>query len=102
MVHLVSVVVAYFDVIGITIDELEANTPLVADGDGVLSLPTSGKSMESIAGWNSQVFKPGSQIHIFELSRCPFGYIRREPFRLARNVQNLSFSIRKRLYHAQS
>jgi len=55
MVHLVSLVVAYFDVIGITIDELEANTPLVADGDGVLSLSTSGKSMESIAGWNSQV-----------------------------------------------
>jgi len=53
MVHLVSLVVAYFDVIGITIDELEANTPLVADG--VLSLSTSGKSMESIAGWNSQV-----------------------------------------------
>ena len=42
MVHLVSAVVAYFDVIGITIDELEANTPLVAGGDGVLSLSTSG------------------------------------------------------------
>jgi len=55
MSHLVSVIVCDLDIVGITIDEPEADAPLVVDRDGVLSLPVLPKLVEPIAGRNLKV-----------------------------------------------
>ena len=43
---------------------------------------------------------PVARYHVFELSRRPLGDFRREPFRLARDVQYLGVPVRERFYHA--
>jgi hypothetical protein len=47
------VVVTNFNLVGIAINELEANPPLIIDGNGVLAFPISAKRVQTIPAGNS-------------------------------------------------
>ncbi len=50
--HLTSVVVRHFDIVGVTINEAETDTPLVISRDRVLSLSISPEFVKPIARRN--------------------------------------------------
>ena len=66
--HLVSVVVTDLDVVGVPVDEPEADPPLVVDRDRVLASAVAFQCVEPIAGWNLQVVDLGREVHILELA----------------------------------
>jgi hypothetical protein len=92
-------IVTDFDVVGISVDELKTDAPLVIDGDRVLPLPMTIERVEPITWRDLQVVQPRSQVDILQLTRCPLGDIRWEPFRPARDVQLLGAPVRERLDH---
>jgi len=49
------VVIYDLDIVGITIDEPKADTPLVIDRDGILSLPVSPKLVKPITWRNLKI-----------------------------------------------
>jgi len=56
MLHLsLSVVIYNLDIVGITIDEPKADTPLVVDRDGILSLPLPPKLVQPITWRNPKI-----------------------------------------------
>jgi len=55
MYYLLLVIVCDLDIVGITIDEPEANTPLIVDTDRVLPLPVPYKLVEVITGRNLEI-----------------------------------------------
>lgn len=55
MSHLLSVIICDLNIVGIPVDEPEADAPLVVDGDDMLSIPVPTESVEPIAGRNLQV-----------------------------------------------
>ena len=57
-------VIADFDIVGIAIDEAEADTPLLVDCYGVLALPVASESVEPVPGRSLQVVEPSCEIHV--------------------------------------
>lgn len=76
--HLLSVVITDFDVVGVAIDEAKADTPLVVDRYGVLALPVASKGVEPVSGRSLQVIESSREIHILELANRPTSHIRGE------------------------
>lgn len=97
--HLASVVVGDLDVVGVAVNEPEADAPLVVDRDRVLSLPVPFELMQSVAGRDSQVVKARSQVDVLELPSCPLRDVGRETPRLARHVQVLRVPVPECLDH---
>jgi len=58
-------VIRYFNIIGVTFFKMEADSPLIINGYGILTLPIPPQGMEAIAGRNSQIIKTSGQINIF-------------------------------------
>ena len=50
MSHLLLVIVRDLDIVGVTINEPEADTPLIVDADRILSLAVPSDLMKPIAG----------------------------------------------------
>ena len=81
MYYLLLVIVRDLDIVGITIDEPEANAPLIIDMDRVLSLPVSPELMEPIAARNLKIVYSRCQAHVLKLSPRPPSDVRRKLFR---------------------
>jgi len=96
------VIIADLNIIGVTVDEPKTDAPPVVDGDRVLPLSVAFQRMEPVTGWNLQIIQSTSQIQILELTRSPFGNIRRKPLRFARGVQFLGALICERPDHPSS
>lgn len=60
-------IVADLDVIGVAADETKANTPLIVDGDRVLSLSISLQRVETIPRRDSQILQCGREMDVLEL-----------------------------------
>jgi hypothetical protein len=58
------VIITDLDIVGIIINKPKADTPLVIDGDGVLSLSVTFECMKTVPGWNPQIIQPGGQVYI--------------------------------------
>jgi hypothetical protein len=97
--HLPSVVITDFNVVGVTIHEAEANTPLIVDRYGVLALPVASKGVESITGWCLQVIEPSRKVHILEFANRPPSHIRRESPRPSFHEQSGRPFVREGLDH---
>ena len=102
MLNLLLVIVRDLDVVCVTIDEPEANTPLIVDADRVLSLPVLSELMESIAGRNPEVIYSRRQVYVLKLSPRPSRDVWRESFRPAGRVQFGRVPVCERLDHTSS
>lgn len=69
--HLVLVIICYFYVVSVTIDEAKTNTPLVVNRNGILPLPIPLQFVKPITGRNLQIVQYGRQVNIFQFSQCP-------------------------------
>jgi hypothetical protein len=74
-------IVRDLDIVGITVDEPEANTPLIVYTDRMLPFPVPYEFMKVIPGRNFEIFYSRCQIHVLKLCPSPPGYIRWYPFR---------------------
>ena len=95
-------VVSDLDVKGIPIDEPKADAPLVIDRYRMLPLAVSFKLMQPVPWRKSQLVDVGSQVDVFQLSRCSLRDVRRDLLRPAGRKQLLGVSVRKRLDHSST
>ncbi len=77
------VVVADFDIIGVTVHETKADAPLIVDCNRALTLSIVFQCVQAISRWNSEIFKLRNQIHILRFSDGTTCNVRREALRLA-------------------
>jgi hypothetical protein len=63
-------IVGYLNVIGIAIDEAEADAPLIINGYGVLAFSRSSQGMKTIAGRHPEIFQSGRKMDILQ---TPYG-----------------------------
>ena len=59
-------VVADFDIIGITVYESKTNAPLVVDRDSVLTLPIVLQRVQVIPRWNLEIVKLRREVYILQ------------------------------------
>ena len=59
-------VIGYFHIKGVTIFPNKANTPLVVDGNGMLTGPVTSQVMQAVAGWNFEIFQSRRQVDVFQ------------------------------------
>ena len=52
-----SVVIDYFNIVGIAFMPPEADSPLVIDPDAMLPLPISFQLLKTVSRWNSKAFQ---------------------------------------------
>ena len=64
MSHLFSVIVCDLDVVGIPIDEAEADPPLIIDGNGDLPIAVAPKLVEPITARHSQIVQARCQVDV--------------------------------------
>jgi len=93
------VVVRDLDIVGIAVDESEADAPLVSDSDCVLPGSVSPELVESIPRRVPEVMQVSRQVDVFELPPRPTCDLRWEPPRPAGHEQLLRLPICKRLDH---
>ena len=72
-------IVRNLDIVGITINESEADAPLVVDGNCVLSPSGSPELVESIPWRNPKIIQGDRQVDILELSPRPTYDLWRQP-----------------------
>jgi hypothetical protein len=94
------VVIADFNVIGISIVETKANPPLVVNRDGVLTLSVTRKDMQSVTRGHLQVLQTDGKVQILEFARGALLDIRWQAFRLTRRIKGLRFAICEALDHS--
>jgi hypothetical protein len=78
------VVVSHFYFIGVAALEAKTDPPLLVDEYGVLALSVSVQGMQPIAGGDSEIIEPFSEVNIVEPSYCPWDEVWRQPPGLAR------------------
>jgi hypothetical protein len=93
------VVVRDLDIVGITVDESEADAPSVIDSDCVLPRSISRELVKSIPRGAPQVRQLNRQVDVFELPPRPTRDLGRESLRSAGHEQLLRLPICKRLDH---
>jgi hypothetical protein len=96
---LLSVIVRDLDIVRITIDEPEANTPLVVDRNRVLPTSITLQSVKPVSGKDPQVIDARRQVDVLELPNRPPHDVRRESPRPPRLVDRASVPVRERLDH---
>ena len=92
-------IVADLDVVRVTVNEQKADTPLLVNGDGVLTLTVTLERMEAIAGWHFQVVQVRRQIDVFQFACRSPGNIDGKARRFPRREQFPSALVRERLDH---
>jgi len=60
-----------FNVVGIAILETKADSPLVVDGDGVLTFPFPFQCVKAIARGHPKVIKECGQVNVLQTSHRP-------------------------------
>src|SRR5665811_763125 len=97
--HLMSMVVTDLNVVGISVFEDKADSPLVVDRDRMLPFAVTLQAMQPIAGRLLQVLQTRSQVQILQSAPGSSRQVRLKPFRLSGGVQLLRALVRKRLDH---
>ena len=92
-------IVCDLDIVSVTIDEPEADTPLIVDADRELSFPVPSEPMEQISGRDFEIVYSRCQVHVLKLSTRPPSDVRREPFRLPGDVKLLRLFVCEGLDH---
>jgi hypothetical protein len=100
--HLSSMVIRHLNVVRIAIFKTKAYSPLVVNGNRILSNPISLQLVKSIARRQLQVIYACSEIKILQLAQCPLPNSWRKPLRLAAVIQLLRAPVGKGLDHEQS
>jgi len=95
-------IISYFNIMRIAILEKKTDSPLIVDGNGVLSLPFSLQGMKVIARWNLQIIQAGSKINIFQAACGPSQQIRLQPPRFARYEEIPCVFVCKRFNHSDT
>ena len=93
------VVVCDLHLVGITIDEPEANAPLIVDTNRVLPLPILSKLMKTISWRNLEVVYSRRQVHVFKFTPRSPGDVRRKASRPSSSVKLLCLLVREGLDH---
>lgn len=57
-------IITNFDIVGVAVDKAEADSPLVIDCNRVLPFSITFLSVQSITGWNAQIFQSDGKIDI--------------------------------------
>jgi hypothetical protein len=96
------VVVTDIDIVGVSVNEPEADTPLVVDGYRMLSPAIVAQRVETVARGHFQISQACREVDVFEFAHCSSCDIRREPARLSVRKQILRAHVRKRPDHAIS
>lgn len=73
-------IVGYLNIIGIAIDEAEADAPLIVNGYGVLTLSRSMQGVKAIAGRHSEIVQCCCKMYILQTPHGSSDQIRREAF----------------------
>ena len=82
-----SVIVRDLDIVGVAINEAEADAPLIVDRDRVLPAAISLERVESVAWGNAEIAQLLSQINVLEATYGSACQIGREPCAVPCHVQ---------------
>ena len=99
ILHLASVVIREFNIVGIPIFKSKTYAPLVIDGNGILPFPFPFQFMKSIARGHLQILQPSRVIDIFQPPYCPPTIIWWKSFRFPCLVQFQCVPVGKSLDH---
>lgn len=102
IVHLSSMVIGYFYVVGVARFKSKAYSPLVVDGNRILPGPLALQFVQSIARRRLQIVHARREIKIFQLAQRPLPHSGRNPLGFAAHVQLLRTFVGKGLDHARS
>jgi hypothetical protein len=102
ILHLVSVIICNFNIVRITLNEPEADAPLVVDGDRMLSFSFSSEFVEPISWRNPKVIQARCQIYVLELSSRPPYYVWRQSLGPTGREQSLRVLVDETLDHASN
>jgi len=102
ILHLVSVIICNFNIVSITLNEPEADAPLVVDGDRMLSFSVSSEFVEPISRRNPKVIQARCQIYVLELSSRPPYYVWRQSLGPTGREQSLRVLVDETLDHASN
>jgi len=100
--HLASVIVRYFDIVRITINEAETDAPLVVDGNRVLSSSVSAELVKPIPRRNAQIIEARGQVDVLQFSSRTPCYVGRQPPRTAPREQPLRLLVREGSDHTST
>lgn len=92
-------VIAYFDVVGISINEAKADSPLIVHRNGMLTFSLILECMKAIAWRYLQIVEPRCKVNILQLTNGSLGNVRRKALRGSRDEQIVGPAIRERLDH---
>jgi hypothetical protein len=92
-------VIGYFDIICITINELEAYAPLVVNRYCMLSASVALQRVKAVTRWCFKIVNTRCKINIFKSTYSSSEKIRFKPSRFPRFKKILCLFIRKGLYH---
>src|SRR3989339_236800 len=92
-------VIGYFDIICIAINESEAYAPLVVNRYRMLSASVVLQSVKAVTWWRFKIVNTRCKVNIFESAYSSSEKIRFKPSRFPRYKKILCMFIRKGLYH---
>lgn len=92
-------IVCYFNVVGVSVNESEADAPLIVDGYGVLSLSVALESMQPIAWRHLEITETCCPVQILQAADRSSYNIGRQSFRFAAEENHTGFFVGKCFDH---
>jgi len=92
-------IVCYFNIVGISVHESEADAPLIVDGYGVLSFPVTLESMQPVAWRNLEITQACCPIQILKAADSSAYDMGRQAFRFAVKENHAGFFVGKSFNH---
>jgi hypothetical protein len=96
-----SVIVADFNVVGVTIGQPKADAPLVVHRDRVLAMPICLEGMQVIAPRHLEVVEAGGEMHILEFTNRTSDQVGWKPLGPSGREEIMGAPIRERLDHIE-
>jgi hypothetical protein len=94
-------IVCDLDLVCVPISEPKAYSPLIIDGDRVLTFPVSSQAVQTIARRNPEIIKARGICNVLKPHGGSSPKIRWQPFGPAIQIQILRMLVRKSLDHDQ-
>jgi len=94
-------IVCDLDLVCVPIRETKAYSPLIIDGDRVLTFPVSSQAVQTIARRNPEIIKARGICNVLKPHGGSSPKIRWQPFGPAIQIQILRMLVRKSLDHDQ-
>ena len=92
-------VIGDFDIKSIAVLPAEADSPLIVDGDGVLTETIPLEGVQAVARRHFEVVDGSGQIDIFQSAHGSGKKIRRQTFRVPGRVEELGLLVGERFDH---